>query len=209
MNCSRPDWKPIIALARAPDSSCSDRNSTQRAVSLVAWIRSNGRRVAALLDVPEDRLPGVEQVAALLLEQRGDEPGGVDGVGVLAADDQAEPLAGAETVGEGVDVGGQVVQRDALLGQVDPLGAGGQPAEQREVAAVAAHHLDDEHPARGDRGLPDLVDVGDDAVQRRVAADAQFGARDRSLLIVIGRQTIGMSSAEYCCRCRCNSWAAS
>ena len=47
------------------------------------------RRVAALLDVAEDRLPGVEQIAALLLEQRRDEPGGVDGVGVFAADDQA------------------------------------------------------------------------------------------------------------------------
>ena len=42
MNCSRPDWKPIIALARVPDSSCSERNSMQRAVSRVAWIRSNG-----------------------------------------------------------------------------------------------------------------------------------------------------------------------
>ena len=42
VNWSRPTWKPIIALTRAPDSSCSARNSTQRAVSRVAWIRSNG-----------------------------------------------------------------------------------------------------------------------------------------------------------------------
>ena len=42
----------------------------QRAVSRVAWIRSNGDGIAALLDVAEDGLPGVEQLAALLLEQR-------------------------------------------------------------------------------------------------------------------------------------------
>ena len=68
----------------------------------------------------EDRLPGVEQLAALLLEQRCEESGGVDGVGILVADDQSEPFPGTETVCKGVDVGGQVVQRDAFLGQVDP-----------------------------------------------------------------------------------------
>ena len=52
--------------------------------------------VAALLDVPQDRLPGVEQLPALFLEQRCDESGGVDGVGILVADDQAEPFPGAE-----------------------------------------------------------------------------------------------------------------
>jgi hypothetical protein len=71
-------------------------------------------------------------------------------------------------------------------GQVDPLGAVGQASHQREVAQVVAHHLDDKAPARGHRGLLDLVDVGDDAVQRCVAANGQL--RPRQVIIDRHRQ---------------------
>src|SRR3954469_17084186 len=54
------------------------------------------RRVPAFLDVAEDGLAGIPEAGALLLEQRADESGAVDGVGVLAADDEPESLAGAE-----------------------------------------------------------------------------------------------------------------
>ena len=72
---SRPSHWP-----RPPASRLLGRNSTQRAVRLVAWMRSNGDGSPPSLDV-HDGLAGVEQVAALLLEQCRDEPGVVDRVG--------------------------------------------------------------------------------------------------------------------------------
>src|SRR5215207_739927 len=45
-----------------------------------------GAGIPALLDVAEDGLAGVEQLPPLLFKQRGEEAGGVDRVGVLAAD---------------------------------------------------------------------------------------------------------------------------
>jgi hypothetical protein len=38
VNARRPDWKPIIALARPPDSSCSAKYSMQCAVSPLAAV---------------------------------------------------------------------------------------------------------------------------------------------------------------------------
>ncbi len=71
----------------------------------------------------------------------------------------------------------QVLQRDALLVQVDPLGTAGQPAHQREVAADAAHHLDDE--AAPWTRVPDCLIRSIEStisVQRGVGADAQLRA---------------------------------
>ena len=62
----------------------------------MAWIRSNGDGRAALLDVTEDGAAHVEQTAALVIEQRLDEPRRVQLVGALTADDEAEPLAERE-----------------------------------------------------------------------------------------------------------------
>ena len=50
-------------------------------------------RVAALLEVAQDRLPHVEELAALLLEERAHEGRRVEGVRVLVADQEPEPLA--------------------------------------------------------------------------------------------------------------------
>ena len=52
-----------------------------------------GARVAALLQVAEDRLPHVEQLAALLLEEGAHERRRVERVRVLVADEEPEPLA--------------------------------------------------------------------------------------------------------------------
>src|SRR5680860_1037751 len=48
------------------------------------------RGIPALLHMPEDGRPGIEEVAALLLEHRGDEAGGIDRIGILATDHQAQ-----------------------------------------------------------------------------------------------------------------------
>jgi len=97
--------------------------------------------------MPQDCRPDLEQAAALILEQRLHEAGGVDRAGGLVADQQPEPLAAAEALDQVRQVALQVVQRDALLVQVHALGASGQAAHQRQVAALAAHHLDDEAAA--------------------------------------------------------------
>ena len=49
-------------------------------------------KIPALLDMSEDGRPGIEEVAALLLEHGGDEAGGLDRVGILATDHQAQAL---------------------------------------------------------------------------------------------------------------------
>ena len=63
-----------------------------------------------------------------------------------------------------------------LSGMSDEVRAGRQAAHQGQIAAVAAHHLDDEGAlvARG-RAL-DRVDCLDDSVQRGVGADRHVGA---------------------------------
>ena len=104
------------------------------------------RRVATLLDVTEDRLAHVEEVAALPFEQGLDEARRVDLVSVLTSDDETEPLAAGEARTERFDVDLQISKRDAFFGEVHPLGTGGETTHQREVAAVLAHHLDDERP---------------------------------------------------------------
>ena len=55
--------------------------------------------------------------------------------------------------------------------------AGGDRAHQRQVAAVAAHHLDHERALVAGGGAGDRVDRLGDAVQRRVGADRHVGAR--------------------------------
>ena len=77
-------------------------------------------------------------------------------------------------VDEHLEVALQVGEGDAVLVHVDLLGPGGEPAQQREVAAAAAHHLDHEAALRGDgRGL-DLVHRAHDVVEGGVAADRQL-----------------------------------
>ena len=60
---------------------------------------------------------------------------------------------------------------------VDAFRAGGNGTHQREVSTVAAHHLDNEATVEGHGGLLDLVHDFDNAVEGRVGADAQLGAR--------------------------------
>ncbi len=57
-----------------------------------------------------------------------------------------------------------------------PIGAGGQPAHQRQVAAVAPHDFDDEGALVAGGGAADGVDGLGDAVQGRVGADGHIGA---------------------------------
>ena len=56
------------------------------------------------------------------------------------------------------------------------VGAGGDRGRHREVAAVAAHDLDDERAVVRGRGVGDLVARLDDRVHRGVDADRQAGA---------------------------------
>jgi hypothetical protein len=62
------------------------------------------------------------------------------------------------------------------FGEEDPVGAGGQPAHQRQVAGVAAHHLDDEAALVAGRSRGDGIHRLHDAVQRSVRADGHVGA---------------------------------
>ena len=89
---------------------------------------------------------------------------------------QEEPLAGRGSCRPSVSTSSrQLLEGDALLVQVHPDRAAGEPAQQGQVAAVAAHGLDHEAaPGRG-AGLPDPVDGVDDQVERAVRADRQLG----------------------------------
>ena len=51
----------------------------------------------------------------------------------------------------------EVGEGDAVLVHVDALGAGGEAAQEGEVAAAPAHHLDHEAALRGHGGRLDLV----------------------------------------------------
>ena len=63
-----------------------------------------------------------------------------------------------------------------VLRDEDVVGAAGDRAHQREIAAVPAHHLDDEAALVAGRGAGDGVDGLDDPVQRRVGTDRHVGA---------------------------------
>ena len=135
-----------------------------------------GRRDAALLQMPQDRLAHIEQIVTFFFEQGTHEGGVVDRVGIFVADHQPQPFAVLKAVVQLFHVVLQIFQGDAFFVEIDPLGAGRQPAHQRQVAAVAAHHFDHEAAPLGDRRLFDLVDRFDDVVQGSVCADAQLGA---------------------------------
>ncbi len=62
------------------------------------------------------------------------------------------------------------------LGDEQRVGAGGDRAHQREVAAVPAHHLDDEGALVARGRAADGVNRLGDAVERRVGADGHVGA---------------------------------
>ena len=58
----------------------------------------------------------------------------------------------------------------------DEVGAGGQSGHQGQIAAAAAHHLDDEGALMARRSALDGIDGLDDAVQSSVGADRHVGA---------------------------------
>ena len=62
------------------------------------------RRIAALLDVAEDCLAGIEQTLTFAFEEGLDEVRGVDLVRVFVADDETEPFAVFEPVLQGVEI---------------------------------------------------------------------------------------------------------
>ena len=62
------------------------------------------------------------------------------------------------------------------LGDEERVGAGGDRPHQREVAAVPAHHLDDEGALVARGRAADGVNRLGDAVERRVGADGHVGA---------------------------------
>ncbi len=77
-------------------------------------------RASALLEVAEDGLADLEEIAALFLEERGHERGRVGRVGHLVADDEAEAFAPLEALDEVVEVVLEIGQGDAFLVQIDP-----------------------------------------------------------------------------------------
>ena len=84
------------------------------------------------------------------------------------------------------DIHLQFLQGDLGLRDISFLGAGGQAAQQGEVAAVAPHDLDHETAPGSDGGLFDLIHVVDNAVQGCIGADAQVGTRQ--VVVDRGRQ---------------------
>ena len=136
-----------------------------------------GRR-AALLGLAEDHLAGVEQALALLLEQPAQELAGVHRAGPLVHHREEEPLPDPEAGDHPLDVVGQLLERDALLVQVDPHRAPGQPTQQGQVAAEAAHRLHDEAATGRGAGLPHAIDGVDDQVERAVGAHRQLRVGD-------------------------------
>ena len=142
-------------------------------------------RVATLLEVAEDRLPDIEEIAPLFLEERNHELGVVTGVGPLIANHQAEAFSVPEAFDEVLDVVLEVGNGHPLLVEIDPLGATREACHQGEVSAVPAHDFNHKTTPRGNRRLFDLVDRLDDGVEGGVRADREFRTRE---VIVDGRR---------------------
>ena len=100
------------------------------------------RRVAALLDVTEDRPANVEQSLALAFEQRLDELGRVHVVSMFTADHEAEPLAVLEALLQRLEVDLEGVRRRGYAvadNELEPgLMAVAAPITDAEGTVVAA-----------------------------------------------------------------------
>ncbi|MPM75781.1 hypothetical protein SDC9_122775 [bioreactor metagenome] len=107
------------------------------------------------------------------------------GVGILAADDQSGmPVFGPEGRGELAHVMAQHVERDPGFGDVNILRAGGQPGDHRQIARIAPHDFNHIGALGGIGRILDFVDGVEDGVQRGVAAERVFTARQ----IVVDRR---------------------
>ena len=136
------------------------------------------RRRAAPLYVAEDRDPGL--LAGALPEHPLD-PVCRDGraVSVRRAfgnhQDRVPPSGGA-AAGENLDHAVLPPRARRRLRQEGVVRAAGDRAHERQIAAVAAHHLDDERAPVGLGRRADRVDRLGDAVQRGVRADGHVRA---------------------------------
>ena len=107
---------------------------------------------------------------------------GGDGIAELVPrtlrDDHREVAAACGPTGlqQIAHLGFPVVHARRMFREEGIVCAAGQRAHQGQVAAVAAHHLDDEAALMADRGAADLIERGRDAVQRGVRADGHVGA---------------------------------
>ena len=86
----------------------------------------------------------VEQTAPFPREERCHELGRVVLFGVFTSDQEAEGGTLDKARPQVVEVLLESFERDAFLWEVDLLGAGRETGHQGEVAAIAAHDLDDE-----------------------------------------------------------------
>lgn len=63
-----------------------------------------------------------------------------------------------------------------ILGYENPVGLGGEPGRESQVATVAAHHLEHKTPLMTQRGRADRIDCLDYAMQRTVRSDRHVRA---------------------------------
>ena len=86
-------------------------------------------------------------------------------------DHDAVPPAGRPAVLQQLAEIGLPAGVGRILRDEHVVGTAGDGAHQREIAAVPAHHLDDEAALVAGRRTGDGIDGLDDAVQRRVGTD--------------------------------------
>ena len=178
-----------------------------------------GGRGAAALHVAEH---GHARVDAQILDDDVAHVLGRDGVavavdGALGHDHDVEPVADLALKGQPL---AQLVL-PAVLGRIlryhDPVGVAGQAGRQRQVAAVATHHLHDEATLVAQRRGRDGVHRLDDTMQRGVGADGHVRAAevvvDRAdqthdvqerVLVLLGRRYLIYShflTSSFCCCC--------
>ena len=97
-------------------------------------------------------------------------------LGAFGDDDEVEAPADGPSRGEGAAHGlFPVVGVGWTLGDQHPVGAGRQGAHERQIAAVAPHHLDDEGTLVAGRSAVDGIDGFGDAMESRVGADGHVG----------------------------------
>jgi hypothetical protein len=137
-----------------------------------------GARRPAPLDVSQDGDPGVlvESVDEYLLDVVGLDRVALAVGGPLRDDDDGVAPA---RLAPGLQVGAHPVlpaRLRGLLWNQYEVGPAGHRAHQRQVAAMAPHHLDDEGSLVAGGGRGEVVDGVDDAVQGGVGADRHVGA---------------------------------
>ncbi len=135
-------------------------------------------RRAAALDVAEDRHASV--LAETIFEHGLDVIGGhrlaVDVAHALGDEHDAGTAADAAAGAQHVAHRRLPIRAGRALRDQDEVGTRRQAAHQGEVAAVSAHHLDDERALVARRRALQSVDRLGDAVQRRVGTDRHVRA---------------------------------